>query len=435
MKTNLLKSALLLLAVTCSVNMMATDFEIDLRNGQLGTDKTNPTTKYLTIDGETYTYADEAPAEYVAILSAAKYNGTQHGYQDLLVTIPVVAGNYKVTLGTCQYFNGSGSVTNEDGSVTLKSFNQNTGVCYHNNTSSNVIYVTFSVDQDQTIKVDCGNYTPYIKFEQLADIEYIVTFSNNDAEAEGTVPAVTNVVQGENITMPANRTLYKEGYTLTGWNDGENTYAIGAEFTPTADVTLTPVFTENAFDVLTATSDITVLWDFQTKNGAPVVAWEGANAGTGFLVAQAILGNNQVDVKLAVDATSGKFNNKSSDSWCQINSGTLLTFPGKKDAIVEVYTYEDPAISMLDGNTKTGDWSGNKATFNTSNESGTSVFEVMDGRYYRYLKVTYPASSATALEQTDANAKAVKILRNGMLLIEKNGKLYNAQGVEVESRK
>ena len=200
MKTNLLKSALLLLAVTCSVNMMATDFEIDLRNGQLGTDKTNPTTKYLTIDGETYTYADEAPAEYVAILSAAKYNGTQHGYQDLLVTIPVVAGNYKVTLGTCQYFNGSGSVTNEDGSVTLKSFNQNTGVCYHNNTSSNVIYVTFSVDQDQTIKVDCGNYTPYIKFEQLADIEYIVTFSNNDAEAEGTVPAVTNVggVDGNN---------------------------------------------------------------------------------------------------------------------------------------------------------------------------------------------------------------------------------------------
>ncbi len=40
-------------------------------------------------------------------------------------------------------------------------------------------------------------------------------------------------------------------------------------------------------------------------------------------------------------------------------------------------------------------------------------------------------SGPTALEQTDANAKVIKILRNGMLLIEKNGKLYNAQGVEV----
>ena len=434
MKTNLLKSALLLLVVTCSVNMMATDFEIDLRNGQLGTDKTNPTTKYLTIDGETYTYSDEAPAEYVAILSAAKYNGNQHGYQDLLVTIPVVAGNYKVTLGTCQYGNGSGSVTNEDGSVTLKSFNQNTGACYHSNTSSNVIYVTFSVDQDKTIKVDCGGFTPYIKFEQLADIEYIVTFANNDAEAEGTVPAVTNVVQGENITMPANRTLYKEGYTLTGWNDGENTYAIGADYTPTQDVTMTPVFTANTGSIATATSDVTVQWNFGLTEGAPAVAWQGRTGD--FLVAQANVGGNPMDVKLIVDtkkeSSNGKFHNSGrTDFWAQVNANTTFTFPGKKDAIVEVYTYVDPATSTLDGNTKTGDWSGYKATFNTSNESGISVFEVKDGQYYRYLKVTYPASSTTALEQTDANAKATKILRNGILLIEKNGKLFNAQGVEV----
>ena len=40
-------------------------------------------------------------------------------------------------------------------------------------------------------------------------------------------------------------------------------------------------------------------------------------------------------------------------------------------------------------------------------------------------------STATAVEQTDINAKASKILRNGILLIEKNGKLYNAQGIVV----
>ena len=39
---------------------------------------------------------------------------------------------------------------------------------------------------------------------------------------------------------------------------------------------------------------------------------------------------------------------------------------------------------------------------------------------------------ATAIEQTNADAKATKIFRNGMLVIEKNGKFYNALGVEVK---
>ena len=40
--------------------------------------------------------------------------------------------------------------------------------------------------------------------------------------------------------------------------------------------------------------------------------------------------------------------------------------------------------------------------------------------------------SPTAIEQTNTDAKAIKSFRNGMLVIEKNGKFYNALGAEVK---
>ena len=42
------------------------------------------------------------------------------------------------------------------------------------------------------------------------------------------------------------------------------------------------------------------------------------------------------------------------------------------------------------------------------------------------------AAKGEGIEQTNANAKAVKSFRNGMLVIEKNGKFYNALGAEVK---
>ena len=44
------------------------------------------------------------------------------------------------------------------------------------------------------------------------------------------------------------------------------------------------------------------------------------------------------------------------------------------------------------------------------------------------VTVSATFSLATALDNTDVNAKAVKRLENGILVIEKNGRLFNAQG-------
>ena len=46
--------------------------------------------------------------------------------------------------------------------------------------------------------------------------------------------------------------------------------------------------------------------------------------------------------------------------------------------------------------------------------------------------VLVPNDAPTAIEQTNADAKAIKSFRNGMLVIEKNGKFYNALGAELK---
>ena len=54
--------------------------------------------------------------------------------------------------------------------------------------------------------------------------------------------------------------------------------------------------------------------------------------------------------------------------------------------------------------------------------------------YYSFIKVTYPASTpgpSTAIDNANVNANAVKFLRDGQLLIERDGKTYNAQGAQV----
>ena len=54
-------------------------------------------------------------------------------------------------------------------------------------------------------------------------------------------------------------------------------------------------------------------------------------------------------------------------------------------------------------------------------------------QYLRIYKVTFGVGEIpTAIDNTEAAVKAVKVIRNGQLLIEKNGVLFNAQGAVVK---
>ena len=333
------------------------DFEINFR--------TNP---YEVISG----------AKPEGTVIAGSHNDADHGYHNVEATVPMQAGNYRLTLGACGYGNGAGSVISET-NVELASFNQkleDNNKCYHQDPANNIVSMIFTVDIDQTITIDCGEYTPYMKLEKLQDNTYYINFENAEG-AIGTVPGEIAVAAGESWTIPANLTLYKEGYTFVGWSDGVNTYAPGDEFFPSAHGTLQAVYTANSVSIADA-STINVKWYFGESNGAPSVTWNGA---AGYLLAKGEVDGELIDLKLDIDATSGKFHNAGrGDKWAQVNANTAFAFPSKEGAVVNVETY-----------------SGNE-TYDLGN--GTLTCNTND--YYSYLEIVYPAPT-TAVEIGDLN--------------------------------
>jgi hypothetical protein len=58
-------------------------------------------------------------------------------------------------------------------------------------------------------------------------------------------------------------------------------------------------------------------------------------------------------------------------------------------------------------------------------------FEEHEPQYIRIYSITFTAGGATAIDNTEVEAKAVKVIRDGQMFIMKNGVLYNAQGAVV----
>ena len=387
-----------------------------MRSGQLGTSGNNMQ-KYVTV-GDPYSYADAEPASYNALLSASSYNGSDHGYINFKAKVPVEAGIYKITLGTCQFGTGTGYVKNADESSTLNitdengqtvtSFNQNTGACYHNNTTSNVVSVWYTASSDETITVVCGSYTPYFAIEKVnavPELQYTVTYANNTTDVEGIVPSVASITAGNSVTLPVNRTLYKDGYTLTGWSDGTTTYEPGTNYTPTANVTLNAVFSANTVSLNDRTAATTIKWSFRRDEGAPIVQWEGNNHANHIWVTQATVAGSTIDVKMSIDASSGKFNNASNTDCTQTNSGTTFVIPSYKNAVVELQCHGSFTISTttIDGSSTYTTGSGTTTvTYTVTGNTGSSTIVIGDGSYYRYVQVTLPAPQTVDVNVTSA---------------------------------
>ena len=403
------------------------DFEIDLRQGQLGTDNSNPNNKYLAINGEEYIYTDAMPFAYNAYLTTAKYNGNQHGYVNLVVTMPVEAGNYKITIGNCSYNNKNGAVKNADGTETLDLIDKNgqtiTAIetpenCYHQNTTENVTSVWFVAEAAQTIQIVCPQYAPYIKVEQVDEVPeevivYTVTFAHAEG-ATGALPAnLVDLAPTTAITLPKNTSMYKEGYTFESWTDGEDFYDPGFEYEVSDDVTFTAVYAENTVSLAGRTEAVTIKWEFSQSKGVAPINVSGKET---FVVAQATIGESKIDVKLPIDATVGKFVN-SANSWTQINPGVIFSIPSAKDAVITYKQYDNGVETTPEINVSETD-----ATYQLVAE-GTS-----GQLYYEYVQVALPKPTATSVENVEDGVKAQKMIENGQMVIIKNGVRYNAQG-------
>lgn len=124
-----------------------------------------------------------------------------------------------------------------------------------------------------------------------------VIYKVNDTGVEGTAPAQTTGsygTDGRTVKIPVNKTLYKEGYTLTGWTAEGKVYTPGQSVVFKKEtVTLTAIFTKNKVDMADRTSDVIVTWNVRT-DGIDV-------KGSGIYVTQATFSGAPHDVMLRYD--------------------------------------------------------------------------------------------------------------------------------------
>ena len=383
------------------------DIRLDLTGGIFFTDaeKTDKSSVSFGIaiadDGSaTRVAADDASAN---IVLSGKYHSDEHGWGNFSAKV-AVEGPVKISMGTCAW---GGDVTIKDaGGNVVGSFNTNNGTCYHQNKTDNIASTIYK-GEATTLTISGGNYTPYIAVEAVDPGSLVesktATFSlGNDADC-GVAPAAITADEGTAITIPGNFTVYKEGYTLTGWTDGSNTVALGAEYTLSDNVTLTPVFTQNSKTLADRTEAVTLTWDFQRKNGAPTVGYQNA---TGIWVTQANIAGETIDVKIDFDTNNGgKIANGNWTDWCQMNGGTKFTIPSAKGAVVSMEAYGAITTTTIDG--QSDYTSGNTISYAIASSAETIDIVIGDGSYYRYIKTVIPVVEQGGKTYTDEAVSVV----------------------------
>ena len=144
-------------------------------------------------------------------------------------------------------FSIEGAVDYND-TVTIKTETEGADIFYTTDGSAPTAESTkytgpVAITADCTIKavaVKAGMQNSVIAEKSFTVKKYTVTF---DANGHGTAPgAVSGKHKGEVIELPA--ALSATGFNFGGWNDGTNTYAAGANYTVSGDVTLKAVWTE-----------------------------------------------------------------------------------------------------------------------------------------------------------------------------------------------
>ena len=392
---------LLALMLMCSVKGSAAfvDIKLDFTNGAFLTEEEKSDANMLSFgiaiaENGTQTRV-AADATNANIKIEGQYHSAQHGLAYFSATVKV-DGPVKIGMGSCNW-GGNVTVKDENGVEVANAFNTNNGACWatKDGAGKNVIYTYYKGDAT-TLTIAGGSYTPYLSVEkvELEDIPCTmkVSFNHGMSAADGIFPTGFEVEDGKTFKIPANRTLYLEDFTLIGWCDGKDdqtskTYKIGEDITAVGDTELylQPVLQSNKVTLDERQKEVEIVWDFQQKNGAPIVAVEG---NTLFWVAQAEVNGETIDVKMDIDATNGKVANGSWQDWCQINSGTKLTIPVIKGAVISFESYSATTTTTIAGDVINQETT--SPTYTYQGDDSTVDIVIGDGKYFRYVKVVLP---------------------------------------------
>ena len=390
---------LVVLVVTTTVRAEFRDFSVILNNGDgtlISTEEQAQGTEVnfgvaVAEDGTVSRVAADA-ADAVAVVSG-KYH-SEHGLNNFVATF-AVNGPVKVGLGMCTY-GGDAKLVDANG-TTIATFTT-ADACYKNN-AANVVYCYYEGTEATTLTVSGGKYVPYLSVESVAaeEVPTDITVTYLAGDATGVAPKAATVAVGGTFTVPANRGLYLEGKTLTGWSDGTTTYAVGEEVTAGAqNVELTPVFADNAASLADRTEAVTLTYQLGEANGAPSYTWQSSK-GVGLLVAQATIGDAVIDVKMGVDATNGKLSNAGrGDQWAQANTGAIMTVPSCQGAVITITAYSNLDATTVEGNALN---SGSKtATYTCVGSAETVDIVVGEDTYLSAVEVTLPVMTVTEPE-------------------------------------
>ena len=143
------------------------------------------------------------------------------------------------------------------------------------NTSADGTGVAYSNSQSYPF---LANLTLYARWGN------IITYTSQGATSGSPSRTSEGWVSGA-INLPTVGTMVKAGYTFTGWNTGTQTYAGGASYTPTAGITLNPVWTANTY---------TISYNSNQATGGSVPSSQSWTAGT---TALTLPGNSRSLVK------------------------------------------------------------------------------------------------------------------------------------------
>lgn len=332
------------------------------------------------------------------IVFNGKWHGTQYGWAGFTATVPV-EGCVKITYGNSN-FGSEVTVTDSEGATVAK-LNNKAGNTWSATNSDLVTVAYYRTNEPTTLNFSKCDYVGYFAVEAIDEADlpaevttYNVTFAAGDGT--GVAPAAVEVNAGESVTIPANTTLYKEGYTLTAWTDGSTDYTAGQQVTVSEDMTLTPVFTENTVTFADRTAETTLVWQFGEKNGAGTLNAQGKKT---ILVTQATIGEAVIDVKMDIDATNGKINNVGrGDQWAQCNDGTILTIPAYKGTAVSFDSYSDATGTTIGG----ADAVNKAATYDGTAETLDILAKGMD--YIASVTAVYPVPAAEEEKFVDIKA-------------------------------
>jgi hypothetical protein len=382
MKYKLLRFSLLsVLVMLCGGLAHATDFRDIKINLMEHSELLTGNNVYITV-AENGTISTTENAEEAAGTIKGGTHGS-YGSSNFTASIPV-QGCVKITYATHDY--GNDIVVTNTGGTEVAKFNT-MGAKWMDD-HSNVVVAYYRTNEPTTLNFSKANYNPYFAVEAIdpADLpaevtSYNITFAAGDGQ--GVAPSALEVNAGDKFNAPKNYTLYKEGATLTGWNDGTKTYAVGEEITPEADMTLTAQYATNEVTLADRTDAVTITYALDGKDGNPKYNFQGS---TGFIVTQATVNGKTIDVKATVDASSGKFAYNGSD-WHQVNQGTRVMVPSTKNATIAVTTYNDATSVRFNGNDATAD--GNTAKYTATDDFQVGISQ-MSNNYWNKLEIVLP---------------------------------------------